>query len=167
MTSMVLNSCIEVCIVEFHFFASRLYALTCIQFFFAASGSARLKEFGEELGGVIKSISPNKTPIHLVLDGLSDEAGDEASSGYSGYRIGPAPLEVCRGLFFNYFNYNFAGLARCSLYCSFLSLTHCNRSHCLWNNSPFELKLLPYARFLTVLCGRAECPNGFFITRTK
>ena len=41
------------------------------------------------------SIIPNKTPIHLILDGLSEETVDESLAICSGYhRIGPAPIEV-------------------------------------------------------------------------
>lgn len=64
-------------------------------FKFLAQGAVRLKEFGEELRGVIMSIIPNNTPVHLILDGLSEETVDESLASYSGYhRIGPAPIEV-------------------------------------------------------------------------
>jgi len=60
-----------------------------------AQGNVRLKDFGEELRTVIQTIIPTKTPIHLILDGFSDERVEDQSGSYSGFRIGPAPLEVC------------------------------------------------------------------------
>lgn len=54
----------------------------------------RLQEFGEELRTVISTIVPNKTPIHLVLDGHAEDRVDENAVSYSGFRIGPATLEV-------------------------------------------------------------------------
>lgn len=67
--------------------------LSGVEFVYRTQGSVRLKEFGGELRDVIKSIIPNKTPIHLVLDGLPEER-DDASLNHGGFRIGPAPLEV-------------------------------------------------------------------------
>lgn len=58
------------------------------------TGFSRLKEFGEELRGVILSVLPSNTPIHLVLDGQPDEMADDSSASFSGYRIGPTPIEV-------------------------------------------------------------------------
>ena len=63
-------------------------------YFSAAQGNVRLHEFGEELRTVIQTIVPNKTPIHLIMYGYSDERVEDTSAGYSGFRIGPAPLEV-------------------------------------------------------------------------
>lgn len=68
--------------------------------FTVAQGNVRLHEFGEELRTVIQTIVPNKTPIHLIMDGYSDERVDDSSANYSGFRIGPAPLEVSVGLVF-------------------------------------------------------------------
>jgi hypothetical protein len=59
-----------------------------------SSGFSRLKEFGEELRSVILSILPSNTPIHLVLDGTSEEVTDDSATTFSGYRIGPTPIEV-------------------------------------------------------------------------
>lgn len=54
-----------------------------------------LKRFGEELREVIKSIIPDNTPIHLILDGVSDDILEESTIGFTGFsRIGQAPLEV-------------------------------------------------------------------------
>lgn len=52
-----------------------------------------MKEFAEELRGVIMSIIPSKTPINLVFDGVVEEADDNATT-LSGYRLGQVPLEV-------------------------------------------------------------------------
>ncbi len=57
-------------------------------------GTARLKEFAEELRSVIMSIIPSKTPINLVFDGVVEEAADESSATLTGYRLGQVPLEV-------------------------------------------------------------------------
>ena len=57
------------------------------------TGTARLKEFAEELRSVIMSIIPCKTPINLVFDGVVEET-DESASALSGYRLGQVPLEV-------------------------------------------------------------------------
>ena len=64
-----------------------------VYFVSPAQGSVRLKEFGEELRAVIQTIIPGKTPIHLILDGHTDERIDDTPASYSGFRIGPAPLE--------------------------------------------------------------------------
>lgn len=52
-----------------------------------------MKEFAEELRGVIMSIIPSKTPINLVFDGVVEETDDNATT-LSGYRLGQVPLEV-------------------------------------------------------------------------
>lgn len=57
-------------------------------------GTARLKEFAEELRSVIMSIIPSKTPINLVFDGVVEESADESAATLSGYRLGQVPLEV-------------------------------------------------------------------------
>lgn len=60
------------------------------------AGTTCLKEFGEEIRSVIKSIMPMMTPVHLVLDGLSEELAESSGKvvGHSGFRIGPAQLAV-------------------------------------------------------------------------
>ena len=74
--------------------------LSDLLLFTAAQGNVRLHEFGEELRTVIQTIVPNKTPIHLIMDGYSDERVDDSLANYSGFRIGPAPLEVSSGFVF-------------------------------------------------------------------
>jgi hypothetical protein len=74
--------------------------LSGVEFVYRTPGDVPLKQFGDELRDVIKSIIPDKTPIHLVLDGLSEEKVEEGATGYTGFsRIGPAPLEVSFALF--------------------------------------------------------------------
>lgn len=57
-----------------------------------------MREFGEELRTVVKSIIPAKTPVHIVLDGLSEDREDEIQGNHSAYRIGPAQLQVCEAV---------------------------------------------------------------------
>ena len=65
--------------------------LTC----FCGQGASGLREFGEELRSVVKSIIPQNAPLHIVLDGLSEDREEEAPQGnVHPFRIGPAQLEV-------------------------------------------------------------------------
>ena len=87
---MVSNLCIEVSLTNFaHFCHFDLLYLKL----YSSLGTARLKEFAEELRSVIMSIIPSKTPINLVFDGVVDET-DESVPALSGYRLGQVPLEV-------------------------------------------------------------------------
>lgn len=71
--------------------------LNGVEFVYRAEGSVRLPQFGEELRDAIKSIIPDRTPIHLLLDGRSEERLEEGPVNYGGFsRIGPAPLEPVR-----------------------------------------------------------------------
>ena len=54
----------------------------------------RLDQFGEQLREVIQCIIPDRTPIHLVLDGRADESSQRNYGGFS--RLGPAPLKPVR-----------------------------------------------------------------------
>ena len=89
------NLCIEVsCVHVFStFFSSSPHIIALVV------GTARLKEFAEELRSVIMSIIPSKTPINLVFDGVVEETADESSTTISGYRLGQVPLEVCGNCF--------------------------------------------------------------------
>lgn len=70
--------------------------LSGVEFVYRAQGDVRLDQFGEELREVIKSIIPERTPIHLLLDGRAEEKREESSVNYGFSRIGPAPLEPVR-----------------------------------------------------------------------
>ena len=71
--------------------------LSGVEFVYRTEGSVRLDTFGQELREVIKSIIPDNTPIHLVLDGRSEERFEEGATSNFGFnRLGPAPLEPVR-----------------------------------------------------------------------
>ncbi|ACI65622.1 predicted protein [Phaeodactylum tricornutum CCAP 1055/1] len=70
--------------------------LSGVEFVYRADSSVALDQFGEELRGVIKSIIPDKTPIHLVLDGRPESRLEEGNISLGFSRIGPAPLEPVR-----------------------------------------------------------------------
>jgi hypothetical protein len=70
--------------------------LSGVEFVYRAEGAVRLDQFGDQLRDVIKSIIPEKTPIHLLLDGRVEGKGEEATTSYGFSRIGPAPLEPVR-----------------------------------------------------------------------
>lgn len=69
--------------------------LNGIEFVYRAEGNVRLDQFGEALREVIKSIIPDKTPIHLVLDGRSETKIEDSPQNF-GFRLGPTPLEPVR-----------------------------------------------------------------------
>lgn len=64
------------------------------EFVYRTASGVRLEQFGEALREVIKCIIPDRTPIHLVLDGKADESSQRGYGGFS--RLGPAPLEPVR-----------------------------------------------------------------------
>ena len=70
--------------------------LSGVEFVYRTGGSVLLDTFGQELREVIKSIIPDNTPIHLVLDGRSEERFEEGSNSFGYNRLGPAPLEPVR-----------------------------------------------------------------------
>jgi len=70
--------------------------LSGVEFVYRTEGTVRLPQFGEELRDVIKSIIPERTPIHLLLDGRSEERLEEGPVSLGFSRIGPAPLEPVR-----------------------------------------------------------------------
>ncbi|KAL7581257.1 hypothetical protein ACA910_006028 [Epithemia clementina (nom. ined.)] len=71
--------------------------LSGVEFVYRTEGSIRLDTFGQELRAVIKSIIPDNTPIHLVLDGRSEERLEEGATNNFGFnRLGPGPLEPVR-----------------------------------------------------------------------
>jgi len=61
------------------------------EFVYRTASGLRLDQFGEQLREVIRCIVPDRTPIHLQLDGRTDEASQRSYGGFS--RLGPAPLE--------------------------------------------------------------------------
>ena len=69
--------------------------LNGVEFVYRAERTVRLDQFGQELREVIKSIIPDKTPIHLVLDGRSETKLEDAPQSF-GFRLGPTPLEPVR-----------------------------------------------------------------------
>lgn len=66
--------------------------LSGVEFVYRTEGSVCLDEFGDNLKAVIKSIIPDNTPIHLLLDGRKEERSDEGATSLGFSRIGPAPL---------------------------------------------------------------------------
>ncbi|CAB9509212.1 expressed unknown protein [Seminavis robusta] len=64
------------------------------EFVYRTASWIRLDQFGDQLREVIKCIIPDRTPIHLVLDGRVDEGSQRGYTGFS--RLGPAPLEPVR-----------------------------------------------------------------------
>jgi len=64
------------------------------EFVYRTATNVTLTKFGRELREVIKCIIPDKTPIHLVLDGRPEENIQPASGGF--IRMGGAPLEPVR-----------------------------------------------------------------------
>lgn len=70
--------------------------LTGLEFVYRTEGETLLDQFGDELRGVIQSIIPDKTPIHLLLDGRPEERVDDTGLNLGFSRIGPAPLEPVR-----------------------------------------------------------------------
>lgn len=64
------------------------------EFVYRTASWIRLDQFGEQLREVIQCIIPDRTPIHLVLDGRADEGSKQNYGGFS--RLGPAPLEPVR-----------------------------------------------------------------------
>ena len=71
-------------------------SLSGVEFVYRTAAACRLDQFGEELKDVIKSIIPDKTPIHLLLDGRAEERLDDGALNFGFSRIGPAPLEPVR-----------------------------------------------------------------------
>ena len=85
---MVSSLCIEVSLAIYTIHRRSQYVL-------AAHASSRLKDFGEELRKVIKSIMPSQTLIHIVLDGLSEERDEDMSnSAHASYRMGSGQADV-------------------------------------------------------------------------
>lgn len=70
--------------------------LSGVEFVYRTEGSVRLDQFGQDLQEVIKSIIPDKTPIHLVLDGKVDQRIEDNPSNFGFNRLGPTPLEPVR-----------------------------------------------------------------------
>jgi hypothetical protein len=70
--------------------------LNGIEFIYRAEGTVRLDQFGQELRDVVKSIIPDKTPIHLVLDGRSETKLEDGAMNFGYNRMGPTPLEPVR-----------------------------------------------------------------------
>ena len=66
------------------------------EFVYRTEGDGRLEMFGQELLAVIKSIIPDNTPIHIVLDGRTEERIEENGSTNFFNRLGPTPLEPVR-----------------------------------------------------------------------
>ena len=64
------------------------------EFVYRTASWVRLDQFGEHLREVIQCIIPDRTPIHLVLDGRADDSSQRTYGGFS--RLGPAPLEPVR-----------------------------------------------------------------------
>ncbi|KAL3916821.1 MAG: hypothetical protein SGILL_005005, partial [Bacillariaceae sp.] len=65
------------------------------EFVYRTATNVTLTKFGKELRDVIRCIIPEKTPIHLVLDGRPEESVQQsAGGGFS--RMGGAPLEPVR-----------------------------------------------------------------------
>jgi len=69
--------------------------LNGVEFVYRAEATIRLDQFGHELREVIKSIIPDKTPIHLVLDGRSETRLEDGPQNF-GFRLGSTPLEPVR-----------------------------------------------------------------------
>ena len=68
--------------------------LSGVEFVYRTEGTVSLDDFGDDLKAVIKSIIPDNSPIHLLLDGRVEERSDDSSMNYAGFsRIGPAPLD--------------------------------------------------------------------------
>jgi hypothetical protein len=61
------------------------------EFVYRTQTKMSLTKFGRELREVLRSIIPDKTPIHLVLDGRPEESVQTNPSGL--IRMGGAPLE--------------------------------------------------------------------------
>jgi hypothetical protein len=61
------------------------------EFVYRTRTKMSLTRFGKELREVLRSIIPDKTPIHLVLDGKPEEIGQTNPSSF--IRMGGAPLE--------------------------------------------------------------------------
>lgn len=64
-----------------------------VEFVYHTASTVTLGQFGKELREVVQCIVPEKTPIHLVLDGHPEESGPQNYSGFS--RMG-ATLEPVR-----------------------------------------------------------------------
>ena len=61
------------------------------EFVYRTRTKMSLTRFGKELRDVLRCIIPEKTPIHLVLDGRPEESGQPNPAGL--IRMGGAPLE--------------------------------------------------------------------------
>ena len=61
------------------------------EFVYRTRTKMSLTRFGKELRDVLRSIIPEKTPIHLVLDGRPEESVQTNNAGF--IRMGGAPLE--------------------------------------------------------------------------
>jgi hypothetical protein len=55
--------------------------LSGIEFVYRTQDIVRMKEFGDQLQEVIRSILPSIAPIHLTMDGFPDQTVDEEGSG--------------------------------------------------------------------------------------
>jgi hypothetical protein len=64
------------------------------EFVYRTASNVKLEQFGKELRAVIRCIIPDKTPIHLVLDGRPEENAQQNYTGFS--RMAGAPLEPVR-----------------------------------------------------------------------
>eukprot|EP00934_Nitzschia_sp_Nitz4_P007743 Nitzschia sp. Nitz4//scaffold22_size323478//75040//86490//NITZ4_000513-RA/size323478-snap-gene-0.540-mRNA-1//-1//CDS//3329542953//7733//frame0 len=62
------------------------------EFVYRTASNVKLEQFGQELKEVIRCIIPDKTPIHLVLDGRPEEREEQR---FAGFRMG-AHLEPVR-----------------------------------------------------------------------
>ena len=63
------------------------------EFVYRTASSVKLEQFGTELREVIRCIIPDKTPIHLALDGRAEEVSQQPSHSS---RMSGAPLEPVR-----------------------------------------------------------------------
>lgn len=61
------------------------------EFVYRTKTKMSLTRFGRELRDVLRSIIPDKTPIHLVLDGRAEESVEPVQTGFN--RMGGAQLE--------------------------------------------------------------------------
>lgn len=54
--------------------------LSGIEFVYRTQDAVQMKEFGDQLQEVIRSIMPSIAPIHLTMDGFPEQIGEESSS---------------------------------------------------------------------------------------
>jgi hypothetical protein len=66
------------------------------EFVYRTASTVTLDQFGKELKGVVRCIVPEKTPIHLVLDGRPEESSQQNYAGFSrmGATLEPVKVKV-------------------------------------------------------------------------